>query len=120
MKITKRQLKRIVKEEKVKLLKEQWGASIETGSDLIEFAKAYASLGHAVQEQVDQLISAYFNSGGPNSEAFEEAAYNINPNAVDMAWDRLSRPGRMLGGEAEDILNALDTAKELTRNTGEI
>jgi len=117
MKLTKSKLKQIIKEEKKKLLKEQWGtSSIETGSDLIEFSRAYASLGAAVQEQVDQLISAYFNSGGPDSEDFEEAAFSVNPNAIDLALERLSRPGRMLGGEAEDILHALDTAKEITRN----
>jgi hypothetical protein len=56
MKITKRQLKRIIKEEKKKLLKEQWGASIETGSELIEFSRAYASLGAAVQDSLEELL----------------------------------------------------------------
>ena len=116
MRISKKNLRRIIKEEKVKLLKEQYGSDYETGSDLIEFAKAYCSLGSAVQEQVDQLVSAYFSGGGPDGDRFEDAAFSVNPNAIDLALERLSRPGRMLGGEAEDILHALDTAQEITRN----
>ncbi len=113
MKITKRQLRKIIKEEASSLLSEQYGSEVETGSDLIGFAKAYASLGNAVQEQVDHVIAAYFSGGGPDSPQFEEAVFGQNPNAIDMAIDRLGQPGRMMGGEAEDILNALDVAKEL-------
>ena len=113
MKITKRQIRRIIKEEASSLLSEQYGSEVETGSDLIDFAKAYASLGNAVQEQVDRVIAAYFSGGGPDSPQFEEAVLGQNPNAIDMAIDRLGRVGRMMGGEAEDILNALDVAKEI-------
>ena len=74
MKITKRQLKRIIKEEKAKVLKEQWGSRPETGSDLIEFAKAYAGLGDAVQSQFDEIVAAYNNSA-PGSEEFMEVVY---------------------------------------------
>ena len=113
MKISKRQLRKVIREEYSHRLNEQYDSSIETGSGLIDFAKAYASLGHAVQEQVDQLVSAYFSGGGPDSEAFEEAVYEVNPNAVDLAWNRLSRPARMAGDEGEDIMHALDVAKEM-------
>ena len=101
--------------QKNSLIKEQWGSEVETGSDLIDFAKAYASLGAAVQQQVDAVIAAYFNAGGPDSDAFEDAVHNQNPNAIDLAVQRLTRPGRMLGDEAEDVLNALDVALDLIR-----
>ena len=99
--------------QKNSLIKEQWGSEVETGSDLIDFAKAYASLGGAVQQQVDAVIAAYFNAGGPNSGAFEDVVHSQNPNAINLALQKLSRPGRMLGDEAEDILDALTTALEL-------
>jgi len=101
--------------ENMSLIKEQWGSEVETGSDLIDFAKAYASLGAAVQQQVDAVIAAYFNAGGPDSDAFEDAVHSQNPNAIDLAVQRLTRPGRMLGDEAEDVLNALDVALDLIR-----
>jgi len=108
MRITKRRLRRIIRE---------WGyrSEFDSGSDLLEFARAYASLGNAVQEQVENLVASYFNDG-PDSEKFEEVAWEQNPNAIDLATDRLRGPGRSLGGEAEDILNALDVAMEIQRD----
>jgi len=108
MRITKRRLRRIIRE---------WGyrSEFDSGSDLLEFARAYASLGNAVQEQVENLVASYFNDG-PDSEKFEKVAWEQNPNAIDLATDRLRGPGRSLGGEAEDILNALDVAMEIQRD----
>ena len=112
MKITKRQIRRIIKEEASSLLSEQWGSSNETGSPLIDFAAAWSSLGGAVQEQVGALLSAYFNSGGKSD--FEEAVYEQNPNAIDMAMQRLSGPLQMMGwDEAEEILDALKDAQKI-------
>ena len=114
MKITKRQLRRIIKEEKARILNEMWGESVETGSDLIDFAKAYSGLGNAVQEQVDQIVAAYNNSAGAESEAFMEAVYEVNPNAVQMAMDRLGRVlGMMDNDDAVGIQEALYAAVEI-------
>ena len=113
MKITKRQLRRIIKEEKAKVLNE-WGDSIETGSDLIDFAKAYAGLGGAVQDQVDAIVAAYFNAGGQEDPQFEETVYEQNPNAVSMAYDKLGRVlGMMDGDDALGIQEALQAAMEI-------
>ena len=113
MKITKRKLQQIIKEE-LNHINESWGMAVETGSELIDFAKAYASLGAAVQEQVDQIVSAYYNHGD-GSDGFKEAAYEVNPNALDLAMERLARPLRMMGGatEAEEILIAIEEAQSL-------
>ena len=114
MKITKRQLRSLIKEETSKVLKEQWGDRAETGSTLIEFAKAYSGLGGAVQEQVDAVVAAYFNRGGPDSQEFRETVYEQNPNALDMAMDKLGSLLRSSGSEeGEDILEALEAAKAL-------
>ena len=114
MKVTKRQLKRIIKEEKRKLLREQWGSRLDTGSDIIEFAKAYVSLGNAAQEQVDAVVSAYNNSGGADSEDFMEAVYEQNPNAISMAYDKLGRIlGMMEDDDAIGIQEALQAAMEI-------
>jgi len=98
-------------------LLEQYGSSYETGSDLIEFAKAYASLGNAVQEQVDQVIRAYINFG-PESDDFEEAVLDVNPNAINMALKRLQRPARMLGDQAEDVVDALSVTLQAHLDVG--
>lgn len=112
MKITKRRLKKIIKEEKAKLIKEQWGSNLETGSDLIDFAKSYSSLGSAVQQQVEALSNAYMLQGAHEPD-WSETVYNQNPNAVDIAIQRLSPGLNFLareGVEEADLL--LDMFKE--------
>jgi len=116
MKVTKRQLRRIIREEKSRLLNEQWGAGVETGSDLIEFAKAYSGLGGAVQDQVDAVVAAYNNSA-PGSEEFMEVVYEQNPNAIGMAYDKLGRIlGMMEDDDAIGIQEALQAAMEAFEN----
>tara|TARA_R110002126_G_scaffold69066_3_gene174772 strand:+ start:888 stop:1295 length:408 start_codon:yes stop_codon:yes gene_type:complete len=112
MKITKTQLKNLIKEEMTRV-SESFGMQIETGSELIEFAKAYSSLGNAVQEQVDSIVSAYYNNG-EDSDGFKEAVYEANPNAISLAFERLARPLRVLEGKESDvILKALEMAQEI-------
>ena len=112
MKVSKRQLRKIIKEEKAQLINEMWGEGVDTGSDLIEFAKAYAGLGGAVQEQVDAVVASY-NAGGFSPE-FNEVVYEQNPNAIQMAYDKL---GRILGMMDDDdalmISEALQEAMEI-------
>jgi hypothetical protein len=112
MKITRKQLKQLIKEETRSLLSEaSW--SDETGSDLLDFAKAYASLGGAVQEQVDSIVSAYYRHG-LESQEFEEAVYEVNPNAIEIAIGRMGRATRYLGTDgAEDFMTVLETAQKI-------
>jgi len=115
MKVTKRQLKRIIKEEKQKLLREMWGDDIEVPNDLITFAKAYRSLGDAVASQVDDIVYGWV-SGGVNGDNpdFEEMVYEQNPNAIDLALERLGR--LYLDETAEsygDVIDALEAAKRI-------
>jgi len=114
MRITKRQLRKLIKEEKATLLKEQWGG-IDTGSPLIEFARAYMGLGDAVASQVDAVVEAYNNSGGLGDERFNQVVYEQNPNAIDMAMERLGRVLRYgdVGEEGDSILLALEGAQDL-------
>ena len=119
MKITKRQLRRIIKEEKqrLRMLQERspFGEKIDTGSDVIEFAQAYCGLGDAVQDQVDAIIAAYYSGGGPESEAFQDVVYEQNPNAIDLAIQRLPRYG---SEEVEEIIAALKIAQSLFTEGG--
>ena len=117
MKVTKRQLRRIIKEEKTALLKEQWG-EIDTGSPLIEFARAYMGLGDAVASQVDAIVKAYNDSHGLDDQRYKEAVYEQNPNAIDMAMERLGRTLRYqdLGDEGDSILEALEGAQDLFKH----
>ena len=108
MKITKRQLRRIIKEEKARILSEMWG-NRETMSPLIEFAQAFAGLGGAVSEQVITIVNAYIEND-------QEDVYGVNPNALDMAMERLRYPLQTLGQsnpDAEEVMEALEWAKSI-------
>ena len=94
------------------LIREQWGDRAETGLGIIDFAIAYSGLGNAVQEQVDSILSAWVNGGGPNSENFMEAVYEANPNAVDLALQRLGRL-HIDGDEYGEVIDALEAAKRI-------
>jgi hypothetical protein len=110
MKITKTQLKNLIKEE-LSRVDEMYQSQVESGSELIEFAKAFSSLGSAVQEQVSQLISAYYHLG-EESEGFAETVYELNPNAIELAFQRMSPALRKLEDqESDDLLEALERAK---------
>ena len=115
MKITKRQLRRIIKEEKQKLLKEQ-SSSIDPGSDLIEFAHAYASLGSMVQQQVETLSHEWMVQGA-HIPQWDEAVYEQNPAAIKQAADQLMPFLRVwsIDGqqEAKDLLNMFEDALEI-------
>ena len=118
MRITKRHQRRIIKEEKAKLLRE----ARDTGgaSPLIDFAAAYSGLGSAVQEQVIAVVEA-MTQYGENSPEFEDAVFSQNPNAIEMAERALISSLNTLGQtnpDAEDLLTALETAIELI-NQGE-
>ena len=107
-----------------KNLREQWGSGTETGSSLIEFAKGYASLGGAVQQQVDEIIATYINRGGPGSEAWEDVVYNQNPNAIELAQERLGSSLRNVAGggadeEAEMLMDVLEAAMKEFSGTEE-
>ena len=112
MRLTKRRLQRIIKE--------QFGETIDTGSIWIEFARAYSSLGTAVQDQVDAVVGAYINDAtispagtGPRSEDFLETVYEQNPNAIEMALQKLRYILPGAGPEAEEILQALEAAEKI-------
>ena len=111
MKLTESQIRRIVRKEIVrenkKIIKEYGGMSVEIMSPLIQFAQDFAGLGGAVGEQVITIVNAYIEND-------QEAVYEINPNALDMAMQRLSRPLNDLGQtnpDAEEVMEALEWAK---------
>ena len=117
MRITKRQLKRIIKEEKSKILNEQFGSMVETGSDLIEFAQAYSGLGNSVQEQFSVLVSAWTNNPYPDEQ--EETVYEQNPNAIDMVEQRLTSVLRNLDQDGSEdagvLLDVIEEAQKIYR-----
>ena len=98
MKITKRQLRRIIKEEKTKVLQEYGAMSKESLNPTIAFAQAWAGLGDAIQEQMIDLVNAHVEG------RLEDAIYEINPNAFERAQERLTIPLRMMDGEDADEL----------------
>ena len=108
MKITKKQLKRIIKEEKAKLIKEQWGAP-EALSPLVMFAQAWAGLGSAVQSQMVTVVNGWIENN-------PEDVYEVNPNALNMAEQRLRNSLNILGQtnpDAEELLEAIEWAMDI-------
>ena len=118
MKITRRQLRKIIKEEKAKVLNEQAGSMVETGSDLIEFAQAYADLGGAVQEQFAALVHEWNIQGG-HVGPWEEAVYEQNPAAIDMVEQRLTPVLKRLDREGSEdagiLLDVIEEAQKIYR-----
>ena len=110
MKITKRQLRKIIKEEKQALLKEFGSMNKEVLSPLVQFAQAWSGLGDAIQSQMIDVINGFV-------ENREDAAYEINPNALDRAIEKLTGPldGMRGSEEAEEIAAALDWATEISQ-----
>ena len=115
MKVTKKQLRRIIQEEVGKdlrnrrvLIKEFGGMEKEVMSPLVKFAQAWSGLGSAIQEQMIDVINGYVENN-------EEAVYEINPNALERAIERLARPLDAMRGseEAEEIMGALDWAQDI-------
>ena len=122
MKISKRQLRRIIKEEKSKILKEQRsgaGADFETGSILVEFAQQYASLGSAVQEQLNEVVKVYLVDGG-FPEELEDAIMQQNPAALERAVGQLRRTVSQMDSEgfeeAGDLMNLFEEIETALRN----
>ena len=120
MKITKRQLKRIIKEEKRKLLSEQgssWGAganpNILADYSILDFAIAWGTLGPQIQEQVLALLEVY--GAGGHAPEWEEAVYEQNPAAVREALRKLGPSLQKMKDfdEGFDIYSALEDAVEV-------
>ena len=101
------------------LLSEQGGFGPDNmAMVLIEFAKAWSSMGAAVQEQVVAIVEAGsgmgLGAGAPPSPEFEEVIHEQNPNAIDMALRQLENKGENLEG-MDEIMEYLWTAQELMR-----
>ena len=117
MKISKRQLKRIIKEEKRKLLKEQWGSQ-ESQNQLARFGQAWSSMGGAVQEQMIDLFNAY------GEGRIQDVVYGgMNPQALEVAQQKLGNVLNILGRdgieEAADMLDAIEEAQMIFRHGDE-
>tara|TARA_B100000674_G_scaffold468415_1_gene454345 strand:+ start:167 stop:571 length:405 start_codon:yes stop_codon:yes gene_type:complete len=116
MKISKRQLRRIIKEEKQKILSEQMNSSSKHGSSLIDFAKAYAGLGEMVQSQVEELSHEWLVQGAHVGE-WDEAVYEQNPAAIRTAASRMLPFLKELYNvgyqEAGDLVNMFEAALEI-------
>ena len=120
MKITKRQLKRIIKEEKRKMLSEQgpaWGTGaiprVMEDYAMLDFAEAWASLGPQIKEQVMEVLQSY-GEGGHEPE-WTETVMMQNPAAIESALRTLGPSLNKMkdtNDEAFDIYSGLETALE--------
>jgi hypothetical protein len=115
MKITKRQLRRIIKEEKQKLLSEQ--SDVDPGNYLVSFAKAWSGLGAAVQEQVVAILVEW--NAGAHEPDWAETVYEQNPAAIDMAQQKLGPFLSDLGEDGETLADALEEAQKIYRQGDE-
>ena len=113
LKVTENKLRQMIRREKNRVLYEQGGWDVETGSALVDFAQAWAGLGGAVQEQVVAILAAW-NDGGHEPD-WSDAVYAQNPNAIDMAQRNLGPFLRDLGEDGEYIADALEEAQAAYR-----
>lgn len=97
MRVTTEQLRRVISEE---LLGRDALYDIES-YNLLEFAREYAKLGGAVQEQLDTILDGDTDSFGRKT----------NPNAIDLIEERL-------GGMNEEIDTAIEAYKEWMNGHG--
>jgi hypothetical protein len=101
------------KDANLSLVSEQYGfgGEEESGSLLLDFAREYAKLGGAIQEQVEAVVNMYVQFGA--DEEFADLVYRQNSNALDIASRRLSRLADGLGDEGAVILEALEAANAI-------
>ena len=112
MKVSKRQLRSIIREEKSRLLSEQGGWDAEQlAGPLISFAKAWTGLGGAVQEQVVAVINAW--NDGAHEPDWSNAVHEQNPAAIDMAVEKLGPFLRDLGEDGLTLWDALEEAQKV-------
>ena len=119
MRITKSQLKRIIKEEKAKLLREAgaWGAganpNILEDYSILDFAIAWGTLGQQIQEQVIALLEVY--GAGGHAPEWKETVYEQNPAAIESAMRKLGPSLQKMKDfdEGFDIYSALEDALEI-------
>ena len=108
MKTTEHKLRRLIREA---LLKEYGAANMEAMSPLVAFAQAYSGLGDALQSQIIDLVNAHIEG------RIEDAVYEMNPNALDRAFEKLQQPLSTLGRDgsedAMDMMDAMEQAKEI-------
>jgi hypothetical protein len=117
MKITKRQLRQIIKEERTKLLQEQRADS--SPNALVDFAIAFGKLGFAAEEQLHDLVRAWneaYLGSLENMRDFEDEVHR-SP-AVNVIHDRLHRPLQALladgdNAAAEELLDVVEEAKRI-------
>jgi hypothetical protein len=117
MRITKRQLRRIIKEEKSRLISESsWGSganpNILEDYSILDFAVAWGTLGPQIQEQVVALLQAYGTGG--HAPEWEETIYEQNPDAIRQAMEKLGPSLQKMKDfdEGFDIYSALEDALE--------
>lgn len=90
-------------------LREAWRRRSEI--PLFQFAQAWADLGDAVTKQVESVVDAYVSGMDPMGEEFLDVVEAQNPDALQMAVDRLADPlANLYNSEADEILDALGAA----------
>jgi len=81
---------------------------------LVTFAQAFSSLGDAIQSQLIDLVDAHIDG------RLEDDVYEMNPSALDMAFQKLQQPLSALAREgsddAMDMMDAMEAAAEMLRD----
>ena len=109
MKITKRQLKQIIREEKRKLVNEGILDWFKGGGDQpgwLKFAIAWAQAGPAIQQEVLKIYNAH-TSGSPLTHP-EDVDTGLASEAYELFWDILTKdiadsPASEMAAALEDV-----------------
>ena len=117
MKITKRQLRRLIKEETSRAISEAWGSGAGPHTSdyaMLEFAQAWSQLGPQILEQVMEVLQSW-GEGGHDPE-WTETVMMQNPAAIESALGKLGPSLNKMkdtSDEAFDIYSALEGALEI-------
>jgi hypothetical protein len=108
MKITRHQLRRIIKEEKSRFINE--AAEDRNLVALQDFANGFIELDSDAQTDLNHLINAHME--GTEAD-FDDVVSNITPNSIEMMWDSLSDIDSSIDDLLSRARDAVDVEAEL-------
>ena len=114
MKITRRKLKNIIKEELDALQEQSF-----TPSYLIDFAKAYSSLDQTAKDQLEKVLGSWYLGGQGADQARHMISNRQEFSSLGDVLDALSAPIDSLhGSDSKDLQELLGVIRnELSGNT---
>jgi hypothetical protein len=107
MKITRHQLRRIIKEEKSRFINE--AAEDRNLVALLDFANGFTELDGDAQADLNDLVNTHLEG---TEDDFDDVVSNITPNSIEMMWDSLSDIDSSIDDLLSRARDAVDVEEE--------